>query len=62
VRRKRAASGRTAFHFGPRNTPQEANFTFTQKTRPPSDDSPRPANEEFPLVLAAARRDMTFVE
>jgi hypothetical protein len=51
-----------AFHFGPRNTPQEANFTVTQKTRPPSDDSPRPANEEFPLVLAAARRDMTFVE
>jgi hypothetical protein len=40
-----AAPDRTAFPFGPRNTPQEAIVTVTQKTRPPNQNSPNPTNK-----------------
>jgi hypothetical protein len=49
--RRRIAPDRIAFLFGPRHTPQEAIVTGTQMTRPPNQDSPNPANEQFPFVL-----------
>jgi hypothetical protein len=48
--RQRIAPDRIAFLFGPRHTPQEAIVTGTQMTRPPNQDSPNPANEQFPFV------------
>ena len=56
--RQPAAPHRTAWRCGLRNIPQGAitsiTQTTTQTTRPPHQDSPNPASEQFPLLCCFA--------